>query len=183
MQKIHTFFLRITTVPVWLFFMVASAGMTWYMHTKADRGMKDVCGESVQVPDMQIGYTGEHLRDMLSYMGPECRELYYFIATMLDSVYPVVYGLFFLFSIVLLYYKRQENVRKGNLYLFPILAVVFDFAENISIARLLKLSGNYPDLLLNAASLFSLLKWFFVIGSVVLMVLGLINLSLSKAKK
>lgn len=182
MNLIHAFILRISTWYVWLIFFLSYSVFAGYVMNNAGQTMKTVCGEQVRVPDIEIGYTAAQLREMIDFMSPECRAEYHFIATVTDSVYPFAYGLFFFFSIVILYYKTKVPAPKFKLYVFPLFAILFDFLENASIDRLLAME-HHPDYMYQMASGFSLAKWFFAFASIVLIVLGIVRWLLVRFKK
>lgn len=183
MSRLHNFILRISIWPVWLFFLVADLVFMFYVMPKAAADMKQSCGERVKVPDIEIGYTGEQLRNMLGYMNENCKALYYHIATITDSFYPLAYGFFFFFSIAILYYKTNIPAPKIKFYWFAIVTILFDYAENFTIAKLLKSGSHLSDTWLNVASVFSILKWAFAIACIVLIVLGVIRWLLNRFAK
>lgn len=178
----HNFIVRISTIYVWLTFFVGFLVFNLYVMKNAGEHLNESCGNEVKIPDLQVGYSAEQLKNMLNFMSESCRETYIQIATITDSFYPVIYGLFFFFSIAIIYYKTNVPQPKNRLYVFPLFAILADFGENLSIVKLLR-SEHMSDAWLNAASIFSLFKWFFIIFSFVLILLGLIRWAMIRFKK
>jgi len=183
MNKLHHFILRISTWYVWLAFLLGTLAFNVYVMPKAANTLKASCGENVKIPDLEIGYTGGELKGMISFMTEACRNEYYYIATVTDSFYPLVYGLFLFFTIVILYYKTQVPLSKGKLYVFPIATILADFAENLTIGKLLFSKTPSDDYLYHFASAFSMMKWFFAIASAVLILLGIVRWLLHRFQK
>jgi hypothetical protein len=116
-------------------------------------------------PEMKLfdvspsGYTTEYAISLLDAIGPEGRDLYLTLQLPLDFIYP---GLFILSYPLLLAWMLKKNYsRESKVYYalyFPILAGLFDYAENVFIIMMLK---AYPDLssgLVSAASFATLMK-------------------------
>jgi len=84
-----------------------------------------------------------------------------------DIIYPIIYTLFFSFSLLLLF--------KGNQIIpfVPYGAFIMDVFENLSLFTLLKLYPQHINWLAWVSSIFSTLKWLFVMLSFLLIILGL----------
>lgn len=174
MHAFHAWVLRLSTWYVWLFFFAAYVVFAAYVMPGAAGSMQTACGATVKVPDIEIGYNAADLRSMISQMNTEeCRNTYLHIATVTDSVYPLVYGFFFFFSIVFLYYKGKNPSRVLWLYLVPIAAMLFDYAENASLAHIVRQHQNFSDFSANLASALSMLKWLFALAGVLVILVGL----------
>lgn len=101
-------------------------------------------------PDMKLfdvspaGYTTEYAISLLNAIGPEGRDLYLSLQLPLDFIYPglfiVSYPLLFAWLL-----KKNHDLHSKVYYALylPILAGMFDYAENIFIILMLK---TYPDL-------------------------------------
>lgn len=173
MKTFHAFILRITNVYVWLFFFVGYLAFAAYFMPAAANRLETSCGAGVKIPDIEIGYNAAELKSMVAFMHEACREQYLFIATVTDSFYPFFYGGFFLFSLVFLYYKGREPFRMPGLYLPAILAVLFDFAENATLAHIVRHPDTYSGFTAQMASAFSLLKWMFAFAGILLILVGI----------
>jgi len=84
-----------------------------------------------------------------------------------DIIYPIIYTLFFTFTLLLLYGAN------GIIPLIPYGAFIFDILENLSLFTLLKLYPEQINWLAWTSSVFSTLKWLFVLISFLLVIIGL----------
>ena len=116
-------------------------------------------------PEMKLfdvspsGYTTEYAISLLNAIGPEGRDLYLSLQLPLDFIYP---GLFIIsWPLVFAWFLKKNYSLESKVYYalyIPILAGLFDYAENVLIIMLLK---TYPDLgsgLVSAASLATIIK-------------------------
>jgi hypothetical protein len=124
-------------------------------------------------PDQSFFYSPSDLYRMAEAYGEEGRQAYVRARFTFDLVFPVVYTLFLVTAISWLFGKAfapDSPWRRANLA--PLLGALFDFAENVSAAVVM---ARYPqrtpvfDVL---ASAFTPLKWLFVGGSFVLLLVG-----------
>lgn len=182
MNRLHNFIVRISTWYVWLAFLVGFLVFKIVVVDRAIERMKTICGEMVKVPDMEIGYTGPQLENMLQYMNADCRVEYIRFAQIADVIFPLLYGFLLFFSIVILYYRAGVHVPQRWLYALPIFGIIADYGENFSIVRLLRMT-NMDETSLAIASAFSMAKWFFLIASAVLIVLGAIRWLINRFRK
>lgn len=124
-------------------------------------------------PDTSYLYSASDLYSMAERYGPDGRAAYIYARFTFDLIFPLAY-LFFLTTSLswLLARGIPEHSRWRLLNLFPFAGAVFDYLENISTSLVM---ARYPattpgvDLL---APVFTLVKWFFVNGSFVILVLG-----------
>jgi hypothetical protein len=133
-------------------------------------------GPEVGSPDLSLWYTPAELYRMAEAYGPEGRQAYIRARFSFDVAWPLVYGAFLVTAIGWLYARTFEPDslwRRSNLA--PVLAVLLDWAENVSTSLVM---ARYPsrtpgiDLL---APVFTLVKWVFVGGSFVLLLSGLVT--------
>lgn len=135
-------------------------------------------------PDTSYIYSARDLYQMAEDYGAEGRAAYIYARFTFDFIFPLAY-LFFLTTSIswLLSRGLAETSRWRLLNLFPLAGAVFDYLENISTTLVL---GRYPaqtpviDVL---APVFTLVKWFFVNGSFVLLILGLLLFLWKRLKK
>ncbi len=116
--------------------------------------------------------------------GAEGRAAYIYARFTFDLIFPLAY-LFFLTTSIswLLSRGLTETPRWRLLNLFPLAGAVFDYLENISTSLVL---GRYPaqtPVIDVMAPVFTLVKWFFVNGSFVLLILGLLLFLWKRLKK
>ncbi|GAB4565674.1 MAG: hypothetical protein Fur0017_03130 [Anaerolineales bacterium] len=128
-------------------------------------------------PDTSYIYSASDLYQMAEDYGVEGRAAYIYARFTFDLIFPIAY-LFFLTTSIswLLTRGLSEGSRWRLLNLFPLTGVVFDYLENTSASLVL---GRYPaqtpvvDVL---APIFTAMKWFFVNGSFVILMLGMLLL-------
>ncbi len=126
-------------------------------------------------PDTSLFYTPADLYDMAEAFGPAGRPAYIQARVTFDVVWPLVYGFYFVTGISWLVgraFPASGRAALGRrLNLAPVLGVGFDYLENLATSLVM---ARYPastpvvDLL---AGPFTLVKWIFVGGSFVVLVL------------
>ena len=127
-------------------------------------------------PDTSFFYTSEDLYNMAEAYGADGRAAYVRARFTFDLIFPLSY-LFFLATSISWAMKRAVSNPNGRwrlLNLFPVLGVLFDYLENISTSIVM---ANYPQqtfLFDTLAPIFTLVKWFFVNGSFVILVPALV---------
>jgi len=120
-------------------------------------------GEITRTLDMRFSYAVEEVEALFLKLKPEGRAEYHFVERVTDIAYPIVYGI-----LMILLITNLTTFLKLKIWwvLFPVLTMIFDFAENATILRLL---DQYPTLhtsTVRLASSFSSMKWCFVVFSV-----------------
>ncbi len=126
-------------------------------------------------PDTSLFYTSAGLYDMAEAFGPDGRQAYIQARVTFDVVWPLVYGFYFVTGISWLAGRAFPPTGRAVLWrrlnLAPVLGVGFDYLENLATSLVM---ARYPaatpvvDLL---AGPFTLVKWIFVGGSFVVLVL------------
>jgi hypothetical protein len=107
--------------------------------------------------DTKLFYSEETVYQYISSYGEEGINMYHQVQ-ILDMIYPLIYGIF-----LASFFYRKKLLK---LYFIPLLAIVFDYSENISIYFLLE---NFPKQLPNlvvASSLATSLKWLSITTSI-----------------
>jgi hypothetical protein len=127
-------------------------------------------------PDTSFFYTAETLFSLADQYGEAGRAAYIEARFTFDLIFPLVYG-FFLATTISWFGKLSlaEDSRWRLLNLAPVLGVLFDYLENISAAAAMSYYPGRIPLVAWAAAIFTLIKWLFVYGSfLVLLVFALI---------
>jgi len=116
-------------------------------------------------PEMKLfdvspsGYTTEYAISLLNAIGPEGRDLYLSLQLPLDFIYP---GLFIIsYSLLFAWFlKKNYGLESKVFYVLyiPILAGLFDYAENVLIIMMLKAYPNLGSGVVAAASLATIIK-------------------------
>ncbi|MCL2812397.1 MAG: hypothetical protein FWD25_11010 [Clostridia bacterium] len=119
--------------------------------------------------DFELGYTQEKAYDMLTALGTEGRAFYLTKIMPLDFPFPLAYMLFYVGWIALLLQQAATKAWCKHLLFVPVLAMVFDWIENIGIITMLRHYPNLPSWAVVTASTFGLLKMAFVGGSLAVM--------------
>lgn len=115
--------------------------------------------------DFEFGHTPEKAYDMLTALEAEGRAFYLAVGIPLDFPFPVTYMLFCIACIALLLKHTVHRKPFRYIMLLPVLAMFFDWAENVGIIVMLR---NYPDLpvwAVSTANIFGILKWSFLVAS------------------
>ncbi|HSG45057.1 MAG TPA: hypothetical protein VLA72_18060 [Anaerolineales bacterium] len=122
-------------------------------------------------PDTSFFYTSNDLYNMAEAYGADGRAAYIRTRFTFDLIFPLSY-LFFLATSISWVMKRavaNPDSRWRLLNLFPVFGTLFDYLENISTSFVM---ANYPQqtfLFDTLAPIFTLVKWFFVNGSFVIL--------------
>ena len=123
-------------------------------------------------PDTSFFYTSDDLYNMTEAYGADGRVAYIRARFTFDLVFPLSYLFFLATSIswVMMRAVANPDSRWRLLNLFPVFGALFDYLENISTSIVM---ANYPQptfLFNTLAPIFTLVKWFFVNGSFVILV-------------
>ena len=134
--------------------------------------------------DTSFFYTPEDLYQTVEGYGPEGRQAYIRARWTFDLVFPLVYTFFLGTTISYIFTKTfKSGSRWLVLNLFPVLGMLLDFLENTFVTVVMV---NFPGQLNIAAWLASVstsLKWFFVNGSFIVLLVGLAAWLLNGVKK
>ncbi len=131
--------------------------------------------EDVGSPDMTFYYTANDLYQTAEKYGESGREEYVKARFTFDLIWPLVYTMFLSTSISWIFSKTGVSgnfLRRTNL--IPVWGMLFDFLENIAISVVM-IRYPKPTLVLDTiAPIFTLVKWVFVIGSFVVLLIGIV---------
>ena len=119
--------------------------------------------------DLRFSYTGEIVNQSFISIGEEGRQLYFFSALIIDTIYPLLYVSLFLGA----YYKLFKV--KTFLLILPLSAGFFDILENIQVSLLIL---NYPTL--SSQNIFysstsTSIKWIMIGLSISILIYGIIK--------
>lgn len=133
-------------------------------------------------PDTSLFYSPGDLYQMAETYGPAGRTAYIRIRFTFDLLWPVIYTAFLATAASLL--LRRASLPAGNLQLLnlvPVAGMLFDYLENICAALVM---GRYPahtPVIEALAPVFTFLKWTFIAGSFVLLLIAL-TLAIARSK-
>jgi len=143
----------------------------------AQAAKADEYAEGAGSPDTSFYYSSEDLFDMAEVYGEEGRAAYVRARFTFDLVFPAVYGVFLLVTNSWVLGRAfPETSRWRMLNLVPLIGVLFDLAENIFTSVVM---AGYPvrrEFAAMLAPVLTLIKWIFVNGGFVILIIGLLIL-------
>ena len=119
--------------------------------------------------DLRFSYNEEIVKQSFVLIGEDGRQLYFFSALIIDTIYPLLYVSLFVGA----YYKLFEE--NAFLFIFPLTAGLFDISENIHVSLLL---SNFPTLSTQNifySSTSTSIKWIAVGISLTVLMYGIIK--------
>jgi len=120
--------------------------------------------------DTSFTYSPQQLYAIAESYGPAGRDYYILSRLRFDIVWPLAYGSFFVSAIAVSF--RQK---KGLLLVLPMLSVLFDFLENLFVSVVFAAYPVELDLFAWLAAGSTLLKWTLLMGSVLLLLYGIVE--------
>lgn len=134
-------------------------------------------------PDMSFFYTVEELYEIAESYGEDGRDAYIRARFTFDLVWPIVYTLFLASGISWLFLRSSisdTKFQKANL--IPVIGMVLDYLENITVSIVMlryPLRTPFFDIITVTVTP---LKWVFVGGSFLILVIGLMKYGLKKVR-
>jgi uncharacterized RDD family membrane protein YckC len=124
-----------------------------------------------------FGFTPEQAYNILGGYGDKGREGVILINSIVDFLYPMVFGTLLITGISLGMSKNTTFPPKWVLLnLLPLIAVLSDYSENIGILNITHSFPERQDAFAWLASIAGLIKWIFVFFSIVtLLILVMVN--------
>jgi len=110
-------------------------------------------------PDTSLYYTAQTLYDIAESYGEKGRSFYIQQRFTFDLVWPIAYGLFLFVVTAFLMIKLKVSQRIYKLLWLPVLAVVFDYFENMMTALVMYRYPNKTFLIDGLAGVMTLIKW------------------------
>lgn len=133
--------------------------------------------------DSLYKYTPDQVYQMIGAYGEQGRSFYILTTLTADLLYPLDYSLLLSLLIIATYRQAFPGGRMVSpMSLFPFITALFDLLENACVVVML---ANFPQQLTfiaQAASLFTSLKWGFLIISMVLVLVGFIGLAVTRLR-
>jgi hypothetical protein len=128
-----------------------------------------VLGPENEIPDSQVWYTPDKLRDIMERLGEHGRRVYAVTTMTLDVIFPLVYGGLFAGLIAHVYRPPAARV----LAAVPALTIAADLAENtLASYYAWNFDGEAWPLLARAATTATALKYVLFILSLVVITVG-----------
>jgi arylsulfatase A-like enzyme len=147
-----------------LFFFISQLIFSTLIFPHYQNQLENITGEPLPVLDIRFSYNLETVQNLFDQYGTEgiaiSKKLHYLI----DMLYPLFYGGFLALFLI---YLMGKHIWVGWL---PLIGVVLDVAENLSILSLLNQYPNLTENMVQISSFFTLGKWI-TLGISVLLVL------------
>jgi hypothetical protein len=135
----------------------------------------DTTAAEVGTPDLSFYYSADDLYRMAEAYGEEGRRAYIRARFTFDLIWPMVYTFFLVTAISWLY---NRGFREGGPWqranLAPMLGMLFDYLENITTSLVMLRYPTPTPLVAWLAPAFTSLKWVFVVGSFLLLFVGIV---------
>lgn len=125
-------------------------------------------------PDLSIGISKEELVRFFETGGKEGIEIYTNIIMRYDFLYPLSYGLFFGYTILLLI-RRFKTRWLSILPLLPVLSMLADMVENAGFILLAHEHPSFNDTIFSVARTAQLVKWYMAFTSIAVILILLLS--------
>jgi len=135
----------------------------------------EASSQGADSPDTSFTYSVEALYTMAEKYGEDGRQAYIQARFSFDILFPLVYTAFLVTSISWVFqraFTRHSGWQLANLA--PVFGMVFDLAENISTSVVMARYPARTPVLDGLAPIFTLVKWVFVSGSFVFLLVGIL---------
>ena len=135
-------------------------------------------------PDLSFYYSVDELYKMAETYGEVGRQTYIRARFTFDLFWPIVYTLFLATTLSWLFgrgFPYPSRWRLANLA--PVLGTIFDYLENISTSLVMFRYPTRTPVIDFLAPVFTAIKWIFVGGSFVLLLVGIVVWLVSLIKK
>ena len=136
----------------------------------------------ISSPDTTLFYTADQLIAIALQYGDIGRQFYIKQRFTFDLIWPIVYGVFLFVNSVYLYQKNKITKYKYILVI-PIVAVVFDYLENIMTSIVMYRYPNPTIILDHLAGFMTLFKWITLGTAFIIYICLLILLTINYQKK
>ena len=124
-------------------------------------------------PDTGFFYSPDTFYINMELYGIEGRNFYVLMRWTFDIVWPIVYTSFFL-SVLLFFTNIYQSKTKQKILYMPIMAVGFDFIENILATINVSIFPSKSDFAVLLMQIASTLKWIFILCTTILIIILII---------
>jgi hypothetical protein len=134
-------------------------------------------------PDTSFWYSAADLYGFAEAYGQAGRDAYVRARWSFDLLFPLIYAFFLISTLSWTFahaFPPESRLRYANL--FPVLAMIFDFLENSATSLVMARFPLLTPLAANAAPILTLIKWCFVMGSFIFLLVGFIAVLRSRIK-
>lgn len=166
-----------------MIFMAADVLFTAVILPAQEAKMRSASGGTGPI-DLKLFYTPDQVYSMVASYGEAGRADYRLFELTGDIIYPIVYTLFFSLLITWLFQRGFAPTSKMQSWnVMPFGAWLFDLLENLGVVGMLSMYPSTPPLLAWLSTIATLIKWLFAIGSILLMLVGLVMAAKNGFKK
>ena len=169
MSKVSSFLIKISVGWVVLAALIVFLAFTALVLPGQAAKAEQASGNAGS-PDTSFFYSASQLYGLAQSYGEEGRQAYIVARWTFDLVFPLVYGAFLITGISWLslrIYGRGTLAQYANLV--PVLGVLFDFLENTATSIVMARFPSESKWIAHLATIFTPVKWAFVIGSFVVL--------------
>ena len=161
MRRFSQWLINFSTSKVSMFVLIIFLLFTSLVLPKQSQKASELSG--ARSPDLSLFYSSSDLFQMAESYGPAGRAAYVQARIEFDILWPLVYGVFLCVSMSWFLQRLLSSANPWRLLnLLPILAVMFDFLENLSTATVMQLYPQSPQWALLSAPFFTPVKWLWV---------------------
>lgn len=134
-------------------------------------------------PDTSFWYSAQDLYQFAEDYGEAGRAAYIRARWTFDLIYPMVYAFFLVTTVSWVFaYAFPVASRWQVVNLFPFAGMVFDYLENIATSLVMARFPLPAQFAANLAPVLTLIKWFFVSGSFLILFFGIVRAIFSRTK-
>ena len=171
---------KLATLRIFLLFLVLTITVAVVMMGYVNPQILELSG-GLPILDTRLGYTFAEVEQLFTVLGEQGRQLYTTLQV-LDLIFPLAYGMSMTLALtgVITRVLPQGHPLEKAVFI-PILSMIFDYLENITIATLIASYPNLSPLAVSIASIFTQLKWSCIILALTLLAI-LAVLALIKKK-
>lgn len=163
LQQVARFFERIASVPLLVVLTLFSALFPAVLFPA--HGIGDI-----KPLDLYFSYSPDQVYQQLAALGTKGRSASVSMALTTDMIFPVVYAMALSVVLVLVLRKLLPPASPLRyLYLFPLLIVLADWCENVSLSMVMHTYPERADTIVIFASTFTSLKWMLIITALLVL--------------
>ncbi len=131
--------------------------------------------------DMRFFYTFDDVTEYLTALG-ETGRTYYLYQKIVDSFFPIGYGLGI--ALALGYLCKKSDIKNPwhSIILIPIIAAIFDFMENLLLTTQIVSFPSLSELIVSIAAITTLLKWIFLSSAIGILFVCILVFTVKKKK-
>ena len=155
-------------IPAILLFLFFSE----YLFPKYNQQIADAAGKKLNNLDVRMSYNKEEVATLFQEMGVEGRQIYYFLESRIDMIFPFIYGPMFLMLFVF-FFKKWWGPESRMLYFafLPASTMLFDLMENLNILKLLNNHDQLTEGMVALTSTFTSIKMILFVTSLLAILL------------